>query len=69
MMLCVGMSRQQYQRRESKGNLRLDTLELLTKGLNTELMLIPKDKPGDVFAELEEGQEPKKGKAPLANNS
>lgn len=44
MMMRVGISRQQYQRLESKGNPRLDTLELISKGLNCELMLIPKEK-------------------------
>jgi transcriptional regulator with XRE-family HTH domain len=40
----IGMARQQYQRLESKGNPRLDTLELIAKALKMELMLIPKDK-------------------------
>ncbi len=31
MMLRVGISRQQYQHLESKGNPRLDTLELIAK--------------------------------------
>ena len=44
MMMRVGMSRQQYQHIESDGNPRLATLELLAKGLNCELMLIPKSK-------------------------
>ena len=44
MMLRVGMSAQQYQRLEAKGNPRLDTLELIAKGLTGELMLIPQDK-------------------------
>ncbi len=43
MMLRIGMSRQQYQRLESKGNPRLDNLELLAKGLKMELMLIPQE--------------------------
>ncbi len=43
MLLRVGISRQQYQRLESKGNPRLDTLELVAKGLNSELVLIPKE--------------------------
>ncbi len=43
MMLRVGMSRQQYQRLESKGNPRLDTLELIAKGLKMEVMLIPQE--------------------------
>ena len=53
MMLRVGVSRQQYQRLESKGNPRLDTLELIAKGLNSEIMLIPKEKLGAVLAILE----------------
>tara|TARA_B110000208_G_C11553017_1_gene352415 strand:- start:180 stop:458 length:279 start_codon:yes stop_codon:yes gene_type:complete len=44
MMLRVGVSRQQYQRLESKGNPRLNTLELVANGLNSEAMLIPKEK-------------------------
>lgn len=40
----TGMSRQQYQRLERQGNPRLDTLELLAKGVKGELMLIPRDK-------------------------
>ncbi|QIB66122.1 helix-turn-helix transcriptional regulator [Kineobactrum salinum] len=48
MELRVGMSRQQYQRLESKGNPRLDTLELVAKGLKMELMLIPQEKLRDV---------------------
>ena len=43
MMSRIGMSRQQYQRLESKGNPRLDNLELLAKGLKMELMLIPQE--------------------------
>ena len=58
-MLRVGISRQQYQRLESKGNPRLDTLELIAKGLNSELMLIPKEKLSAVQAVLEgESTEP-----------
>ncbi len=49
----IGMSRQQYQRLESKGNPQLDTLELIAKGLNCELMLIPKDKQQAVHDILE----------------
>jgi len=44
MQLRVGMVRQQYQRLESCGNPRLDTLELVAKGLKMELMLIPQEK-------------------------
>jgi len=52
MMMRIGVSRQQYQRLESKGNPRLDTLELTAKGLNSELMLIPKEKVRAVIAAL-----------------
>ena len=48
MMLRVGMSRQQYQRLESRGNPRLDTLELVAKGLKMEVMLIPQENLRDV---------------------
>lgn len=44
MLLRIGVSRQQYQHIESKGNPRLSTLELIAKGLDSELMLIPADK-------------------------
>lgn len=44
MMLRIGVSRQQYQHLESKGNPRLNTLELIVKGLKSELMLIPTEK-------------------------
>ncbi len=53
MMLRVGISRQQYQRLESKGNPRLKTLELLAKGLNSQLVLVPQEKLGVVLEVLE----------------
>jgi len=53
MMLRAGISRQQYQRLESKGNPRLNTLELIAKGLNSELILVPKEKLSAVQAVLE----------------
>lgn len=53
MMLRVGILRQQYQRLESKGNPRLDTLELIAKGLKSELMLIPQEKIDAVKAILD----------------
>lgn len=53
MLMRIGISRQQYQRLESKGNPRLETLELIAKGLNSELMLIPKEKVHAVEATLE----------------
>jgi transcriptional regulator with XRE-family HTH domain len=53
MMMRIGVSRQQYQRLEAKGNPRLDTLELIARGLSSELMLIPKEKLSAVIAVLE----------------
>ena len=53
MMLRIGVSRQQYQQIESKGNPRLSTLELIAKGLKSELMLIPAEKLDIVNAVLE----------------
>ncbi|MDT8429711.1 MAG: helix-turn-helix transcriptional regulator [Pseudomonadales bacterium] len=52
MRLRVGISRQQYQRLESKGNPRLDTLELIAKGLKSEILLIPQEKLNTVLAVL-----------------
>ena len=52
MMLRVGISRQQYQNLESKGNPRLDTLELIAKGLKSEVLLIPQEKLNVVKAVL-----------------
>ena len=54
MMMRVGISRQQYQRLESKGNPRLDTLELIAKGLKSELLFIPKEKLAAVLAVLDD---------------
>jgi transcriptional regulator with XRE-family HTH domain len=56
MRLRIGISRQQYQRLESKGNPRLDTLELVAEGLNSQLILIPQERVASVLAVLE--QEP-----------
>jgi len=59
MILRIGMSRQQYQRLESQGNPKLDTLELISKGLKSELMLIPQEKLSAVKSLLaENGPEP-----------
>ncbi|MCR6653257.1 MAG: helix-turn-helix domain-containing protein [Cellvibrionaceae bacterium] len=52
MPMRIGIARQQYQRLEAQGNPRLDTLELIAKGLNSELMLIPKEKLDAVLAVL-----------------
>lgn len=53
MVVRIGVSRQQYQRLESKGNPRPETLELIAKGLNSEVMLIPKEKLNAVLTILE----------------
>ncbi|VAW66214.1 hypothetical protein MNBD_GAMMA08-2670 [hydrothermal vent metagenome] len=56
MMLRIGVSRQQYQQLESKGNPRLNTLELIAKGLQSELMLIPTEKLSIVKSILENNE-------------
>ena len=61
MMLRIGISRQQYQRLESKGNPRLDTLELIAKGLKSELLLIPEEKINAVLAVLADDNAPPTG--------
>lgn len=58
MQLRVGMSRQQYQRLESRGNPRLATLELIAAGLGSEIMLVPREKLAAVQAALESGEKP-----------
>jgi transcriptional regulator with XRE-family HTH domain len=70
MMMRVGVSRQQYQRLESKGNPRLDTLELIAEGLNSELILIPKEKMNtviDVLRNVETSLKP--AKEPVSQKS
>lgn len=56
MHMRVGVSRQQYQRIETQGNPRLDTLELIAQGLDSTLMLIPRDKQQAVLELLDEPQ-------------
>ena len=53
MLLRIGISRQQYQHLESRGNPGLNTLELMATGLRSELMLIPQEKLSAVRAILE----------------
>lgn len=66
MRLRIGVSRQQYQRLEAKGNPRLDTLDLIAKGLNSKLVLIPKEKYSAVMALLEqESTEPNQAQAAI----
>ena len=52
MLLRIGILRQQYQKLESMGNPQLDTLELIAKGLNSELLLVPQEKLNAVLAVL-----------------
>ena len=61
MLLRVGISRQQYQRLESKGNPRLDTLALVARGLKSELLLIPQEKLNAVLAVLADENLPSTG--------
>lgn len=70
MMMRIGVSRQQYQQLESKGNPGLNTLELISKGLDSKLMLIPTEKLSLVEAVLESdalSPERPKGKTGLEN--
>ena len=74
MMLRIGVSRQQYQHLESRGNPGLSTLELIAKGLNSELILIPKEKLSEVRAVLERetselSNKPTKGSQDKENKS
>ena len=59
MKLRIGMNQQQYQRIEAGGNPRLETLELVAEGLESELALVPKDKLLAVKALLREGADVK----------
>ncbi len=68
MFLRVGISRQQYQQIESKGNPRLNTLELIAKGLKSEILLIPQEKLSAVKSILKgeplmQGSHAKEGKS------
>ena len=44
LLPLIGMSRQQYQRLEAKGNPRLNTLEQIAKAMKSEVLLIPEEK-------------------------
>jgi transcriptional regulator with XRE-family HTH domain len=73
MRLRIGMSRQQYQRLETQGNPRLDTLNLLADGLGAQLIMVPNEKLRSVLALLaddsalltDSGQSYKADKRPL----
>ena len=57
MQMRIGISRQQYQRIESKGNPRLSTLTLLAKALNSELVLVPNEKLNAVRTVIESDEQ------------
>lgn len=69
MMLRVGMSRQQYQQLESKGNPRLNTLELVAKGLKGKLVFIPQEKLNEVKTILETETTPGINEKPLKDQN
>lgn len=48
MPLLAGINRQQYEKIEKGGNPSLITLDKIAEGLDAELMLIPKEKMGEV---------------------
>ncbi len=52
LQLRIGMNQQQYQRVEAGGNPRLDTLTLIARGLDAELVLVPQEKLAAVQAVL-----------------
>ena len=54
MQSRTGISRQQYQKLESQGNPRLETLEIIAAGLNAQLMLIPDDKVHEIKVTIED---------------
>ncbi len=68
MTMRVGMSRQQYQKLESQGNPRLDTLELVAKGLKMQPVLIPLEKLKDV-EDLLAGKKIVKGGASMTGDA
>jgi transcriptional regulator with XRE-family HTH domain len=57
MQMRAGISRQHYQRIESKGNPRLDTLTLIAKALNSELLLVPQENLNAVRTVLESDEQ------------
>lgn len=54
IMIHSILDQTKQRRLTSKGNPRLDTLALIAKDLNSELMLIPKEKIGAEMALLEQ---------------
>jgi transcriptional regulator with XRE-family HTH domain len=67
LQLRIGMNQQQYQRVEAGGNPRLDTLALIARGLDAELVLVPQEKLAAVQAVLAgEGAGPPPTAAPAS---
>jgi transcriptional regulator with XRE-family HTH domain len=60
MVLRSGLSRQQYGKIEAGGNPRLDTLDQIAEGLDSVVMVIPKDKVSQVHKLLAGGAAPVK---------
>jgi transcriptional regulator with XRE-family HTH domain len=58
MVLRSGLSRQQYGKIEAGGNPRLDTLDQIAEGLDSVVMVIPKDKVSQVQKLLASGAAP-----------
>lgn len=54
MPLLAGINRQQYEKIEKGGNPSLVTLDKIAEGLDAELMLIPKEKMGEIRRVLAE---------------
>jgi len=57
MQMRAGISRQHYQQIESRGNPRLNTLTLIAKALNSELVLVPNEKLNTVRTVLDSDEE------------
>lgn len=57
MYIRTGISRQQYQKLEKQGNPSLSTLNLVAAGLNSELLLVPREKLAQVKSILASSNE------------
>lgn len=64
MELRIGMKRQQYQRLEAGGNPRLNTLDLVAKGLEGEILFVPRERLHEVKALLQHSLEKAPSLAP-----
>jgi len=68
MEMRIGMPRQQYQRLEAGGNPRLETLELVAKGMRMQVMLVPEEKVLEVEAVIAGKTAASAAKEPEANH-